>query len=339
MEGAMIRTRLTERFGITHPIVCAPMALVTGGALAAAVSRAGGLGVVGGAYAGTLGGEPDLEVEIARAKSGKYGVGFITWALERAPKMLTTALRHSPFCVFLSFGDPRPFAAEIRQAGALLICQVQFLSQIEAALEAGADAIVVQGMEAGGHGATRSTLPFVPEAADYLKQQSPQTLLLAAGGIADGRGLAAALMLGADGVVIGTRLWASAEALTPKSHTDKAINTTGDGTIRTKTLDALRGVPWPREYSFRFLKNKLTNEWADREAEAFSAFGTLSAQYAKARAQGDLDTLAVVGGEAVGLLKDRPPAASIMESMVSQAEALLRNGGKLNFTASVSQPR
>jgi nitronate monooxygenase len=335
----MIRTRLTERFGITHPILSAPMATITGGALTAAVSRAGGLGIVGGGYAGTLGGEPDLESEIALAKSGKFGVGFITWALERAPKMLTTALRHSPFCIFLSFADARPFAAEIREAGALLICQVQFLSQIDPALQAGADAIVVQGTEAGGHGATRSTLPFVPEAADYLKQHSPQTLLLAAGGIADGRGLAAALMLGADGVVIGTRLWASAEALTPKSHTDKAIRASGDETIRTKSLDALRGVPWPKEYSFRFLRNKLTDEWADREPEAFRAFGTLSAQYAKARAQGDLDTLAVVGGEGVGLLKDRPPAASIVQSMVSQAEGLLRNGGQLNFAGSVPPSR
>jgi nitronate monooxygenase len=335
----MISTRLTERFGITHPILCAPMAMTTGGALAAAVSRAGGLGVVGGAYAGTVGGEPDLETELTLAKSGKFGVGFITWALERAPKMLTKALKHSPFCVFLSFGDPRPFAAEIHEAGALLICQVQFLSQIDAALKAGADAIVVQGSEAGGHGATRSTLPFVPEAADYLKQHSPQTLLVAAGGIADGRGLAAALMLGADGVVVGTRLWASAEALTPKPHTDKAIGVSGDGTIRTKTLDALRGVPWPKEYSFRFLKNKLTDQWADREAEAFRAFGTLSAQYSQARSQGDLDTLAVVCGEAVGLLRDRPTAASIVDSMVSQAENLLRNGGKLNFTASVPPQR
>lgn len=335
----MISTRLTERFGITHPILCAPMALVTGGALAAAVSSAGGFGIVGGAYAGTLGGEPDLEAEITRAKSGKFGVGFITWALERAPKMLRTALQYSPFCVFLSFGDPRPFAAEIREAGALLICQVQFLSQIDAALKAGAAAVVVQGAEAGGHGASRSTLPFVPEAADYLKQHSPETLLLAAGGIVDGRGLAAALMLGADGVLVGTRFWASAEALTPKSHTDKAFGVTGDGTIRTKTLDALRGVPWPKEYSFRFLKNKLTDQWADREAEAFRAFGTLSAQYSQARAQGDLDTLAVVCGEAVGLLRDRPTAASIVDSMVSQAENLLRNGGKLNFTASVHPQR
>ena len=329
----MIKTRLTERFGFQHPIICAPMAYVTGGKLAAAVSRAGGLGIVGGAYAGTVGGEPDLETELAQAKSGKFGVGFITWALERAPMMLTKALRYSPFCVFLSFGDPSPFAAEIAKSGAVLICQVQFLSQIETALKSGAAAVVVQGSEAGGHGASRSTFPFVPEAADYLKQHSPDTLLLAAGGVADGRGLAAALMLGADGVVVGTRLWASAEALTPQAHSDRAIRVTGDSTIRTRVLDALRGVPWPREYSFRFLKNKLTDEWAGRESEAFGAFGTLSEKYAQARAQNDFDWIAVVCGEAVGLLRDRPTAESIVNSMVAQAADLLRNGGTLNFTS------
>jgi len=327
----MISTRLTERFGLRHPIVCAPMAYVTGGALAAAVSRAGGLGIVGGGYAGTVGGEPDLETELARAKPEKFGVGFITWALARAPKMLTQALQHSPFSVFLSFGDPRPFAAQIRDAGARLICQVQFLSQIDIALEAGAAAVVVQGTEAGGHGANRSTFPFVPEAADYLKQRSPNTVLMAAGGIADGRGLAAALMLGADGVVVGTRLWASLEALTPKAHTDKVFGLTGDSTIRTKVLDALRGVPWPREYSFRFLKNKLSEEWAERESNAFGAFGTLSARYAQARAQGDLDMVAVACGEAVGLLRDRPTAESIVKSMASQAAGLLRDGADLKF--------
>lgn len=331
-EDTIIRTRLTERFGVRHPIICAPMALVTGGALAAAVSRAGGLGIVGGGYAGTVGGEPDLEAELALAKTGKFGVGFITWALARAPTMLTKALRHSPSCVFLSFGDPRPFAAQIHEAGAALICQVQFLSQIDMALEAGAAAVVVQGTEAGGHGGNRSTFPFVPEAADYLNQRSPQTLLIAAGGIADGRGLAAALMLGADGVVVGTRLWASAEALTPKAHTDKAIGKTGDSTIRTKVLDALRGFPWPREYSLRCLKNKLTDTWADQEAEAFGAFGSLSEKYAQARAQNDLDTVAVVCGEAVGLLQDRPAAEDIVNSMAAQAARMLRRGGTLKFT-------
>ncbi|HYL63311.1 MAG TPA: nitronate monooxygenase, partial [Candidatus Methylomirabilis sp.] len=248
-------------------------------------------------------------------------------------------LQHSPFCVFLSFGDARPFAKEIRAAGALLICQVQFLEQIAMALEAGAAAIVAQGTEAGGHGASRGTLPFVPEAADYLKKHSPDTLLLAAGGIGDGRGLAAALMLGADGVVLGTRFWASAEAMTPQSHTDKAIAATGDATVRTKALDALRGTPWPREYSFRFLKNKFSAEWAEREAEAFAAYGTLAEKYAEARAKNDLDTLAVVGGEAVGLINSRPSAETIVREMVEQAAKALRKGTTLNFTSRTQAPR
>ncbi|HTR38369.1 MAG TPA: nitronate monooxygenase [Bryobacteraceae bacterium] len=328
----MIKTRLTERFGIQHPIICAPMALVTGGALTAAVSRAGGLGILGGGYAGVLGGEPDFEAELAQAKSGKFGVGFITWALERAPNMLAKALRYSPQCVFLSFGDPRPFAREIRDAGAALICQVQLLSQIDVALEAGAAAVVAQGAEAGGHGASRATFPFVPEAADYLKRHSPETLLLAAGGIADGRGLAAALMLGADGVVVGSRFWASAEALTPKCHTDMAISMTGDCTVRTSAYDALRGVPWPREFSFRMLKNKVTDEWARREDEAHQSYGALSEKYAQARVENDLDTLCVVVGEAVGLLTSRPSAQEIVTSMVTEAEGLLQKAAALDFT-------
>ena len=145
--------------------------------------------------------------------------------------------------------------------------------------------------------------------------------------------MAAALMLGADGVVVGSRLWASAEALTPKAHTDKAIGKTGDSTIRTKVLDALRGFSWPREYSYRVLKNKLTEQWGEREGEAFRAFSTLSEKFAQAIAQNDLDTVAVVCGEAVGLLRDRPSAESIVKSMAAQAADLLRNGGKLKFTS------
>ncbi len=328
----MIQTRLTERFQIKHPVVCAPMGFVAGGALAAAVSAAGGLGIVGGGYAGTAAGEPDLERELNVAKSGTFGVGFIAWALESAPGMLTRALQHSPSCVFLSFGDPRIFAREIHAAGAALICQIQSLSQIGMALEAGAAAVVAQGTEAGGHGGARSTLAFVPEVADHLKRHSPETLLLAAGGIGDGRGLAAALMLGADGVVVGTRFWASSEALTPKSHTDKAVKATGDSTIRTKALDALRGMPWPKEYSFRFLRNRLMDEWDGRDEEAFRGFGVLAARYAQARAENDLETVAVVCGEIVGLVEDRPPASQIVHSIVTQAAGLLRNGAALKFS-------
>lgn len=328
-----MKTRLTEEFGIHHPILCAPMALIAGGRLVAAVSDAGGLGILGGGYAGVLGGEPDLDKELALVRGHKFGVGFISWALTRAPQVLDEVLKHSPHCVFLSFGDPKPFAEKIRRGSAKLICQVQTLRHAEQALDAGADAIVAQGTEAGGHGAARSTLPLVPEVADHLAKHSPKTLLLAAGGIADGRGLAAALMLGADGVLVGTRFWAAAEALTPQAMTDRAVRATGDDTVRTKAIDALRGVPWPQEFSFRVLKNKFTDEWAHREAEAAAARGSLAGAYAEARERQDLDVYLTVAGEATGLLHDRPSAASIIENMVAQAEFLLKRGASLDFRA------
>ena len=328
-----MKTRLTQQFGIRHPILCAPMAWIAGGRLVAAVSDAGGLGILGGGYAGALSGEPDLDEELALAKGRKFGVGFITWALDRSPQALERALKHCPYCVFLSFGEPEPYAKKIHDAKAKLICQVQTLRHVEQALDAGADAIVAQGMEAGGHGAARSTLPLVPEVADHLVKRAPETLLLAAGGIADGRGLAAALMLGADGALVGTRFWASAEALTPAAMLDRAVRATGDDTVRTKAIDALRGVPWPQEFSFRVLKNKFTDEWAHREAEAALARGSLRSAYAEARAKQDLDMYLTVVGEATGLLHDRPSAASLVEDMVAQAESLLKRGASLDFDA------
>jgi nitronate monooxygenase len=308
-----MKTRFTESLGIRHPIVCAPMALVTGGKLASAVSRAGGLGMVGGAYAGTLGNEPDLRKELELAAGTNVGVGFISWTLAKVPHVLDQALEYKPSCVFLSFGDPRQFAKRIHNAGAKLVCQVQCLRHVDEALDAGAMAIVAQGTEAGGHGASRSTMPFVPEVADYLAARAPDTLLLAAGGIADGRGLAAALMLGADAVVVGTRFWASAEALTPAEVTDRAIGQTGDSTVRTRVIDPLRGVAWPEEFSFRILANRTTELWAHREAEARAAFGRMSAAFAEARRTFDFDVLPIVAGEALGLVHERPPAATIVE--------------------------
>jgi len=324
-----IETRFTRSFGVAHPIASAPMALIAGGRLTDAVSAAGGLGILGGGYAGITGGEADLDDELAGVRSRPFGVGFITWALERAPGALETALAHEPDCVFLSFGDPAPFAARIHDNGAALICQVQSLAQVAPALDAGAGVIVAQGAEAGGHGAGRATLPLVPEIADLLAARSPETLLLAAGGIADGRGLAAALMLGADGVLVGSRFWSSAEALTPPAQTERAAAADGDATVRTTAIDALRGVPWPKPYSYRVLRNRLTDEWAGREHEARAAQGSLAEEYDRARQRQDLDIVATVVGESVGLIQDRPAAARIIDDMVSGAASRLEAAGAL----------
>ncbi len=325
----MIETRLTRRFAIKHPILCAPMALVTGGRLAGAVSAAGGLGILGGGYAGLLGNEPDLDEEYRAAGNAPIGIGFITWAAQQNPQAVEWAVARRPACLFLSFGDPAPFARVAVDAGVPVICQTQTMRHVEEALDAGAMAIVAQGTEAGGHGGRRATLPFVPEVADLLAKRAPDVLLLAAGGIADGRGLAASLMLGADGVLVGTRFWAAEEALTPPPAVARALAASGDTTARTAAVDALRGVQWPEEYSFRMLENPITREWGAREAEARARFGALKELYAEARAHGDFDIMPVVVGECVGLIGARLPAATIVEQMVAEAEHALKSGSAL----------
>lgn len=316
---ARLATRLTERLGIAHPILSAPMALAGGGALAAAVTRAGGLGLIGGGY-----GDADwLEQQFTAAGNTQVGCGFITWSMARKPELLTQALAHEPSALMLSFADPRPFAAEIAAAGVPLICQCQTLDHVRQAFEAGAAIIVAQGTEAGGHGASRATLPFVPEAADLIARESPATLLLAAGGIADGRGLAAALMLGADGVLVGTRFWASREALVHERHHAAAVAATGDGTVRSSLPDIARQLDWPTPFDIRVANNAFIAAWAGREQDLKAAIAAEAPAYREAFAAGDPEKAAVIFGEAAGLIADIPSAGEIVERMVSEAVAQL----------------
>ena len=315
----MIGTRLTRAFGLQYPIVSAPMALAGGGALAAAVTRAGGLGLIGGGY-----GDADwLEAQFRAAGNVKVGCGFITWKLTEQPHLLTSVLSHEPKAIFLSFGDPVPFAEEIHAAKVPLICQVQTLEHARRAIEAGAAVIAAQGGEAGGHGATRATLTLVPEIADLLQAESPDTLLLAAGGIADGRGLAAALMLGADGVLVGSRLWASSEALVADGFQQAALRADGDATLRSSLPDIARRLDWPKPFTIRTLRNAFTERWQDDPEALARADG---GGYGEAAAAGDADGAPAIIGEAVGLIRDITPASDIVARMVSQAEALLDGG-------------
>jgi nitronate monooxygenase len=318
----MIATRLTERLGIKHPIVSAPMAMAAGGALAAAVSRAGALGLIGGGY-----GDSDwIRTQFAEAGSERVGVGFITWSAQRSPSVVTEALEFRPAAVMLSFGAPAVFADQVKQAGATLICQCQTLSHVDEALRAGADVVVAQGTEAGGHGAMRGTVSFVPEVADYLAESSPETLLLAAGGIADGRAVAAALMLGADGVLMGTRLWASDEALVHPRHHRAILESNGDGTIRTTTPDVVRELGWPPEFTARVRRNTFTERWHNHEEELAANAVAEGPRYRAAFADGDPDNAAVFFGEVAGLIRSIEPAATIVERVVEEAATLLRSG-------------
>src|SRR5579862_1585273 len=300
---------------ISHPILLAPMDLVSAGRLAAVVSQAGGLGLLGGGY-----GDGDwIEREWDRAGNSRIGCGFITWSIAKHPEVLDRALARQPAAIMLSFGDPRPFAPRIHAAGARLICQVQTVAQAREAVEAKADIIVAQGTEAGGHGMSEPLFTLLPQVVDAC----PDTPVVAAGGIADGRGLAAALLLGAEGVMMGTRFYASEEADGHPEAKRRIVAAESGETVRSIVFDLSRGVRWPDPYTGRLLRNRHAETWLGREAELEARMEEIGRDYAAARQQGDFDIAGVIAGEACALIHDIPPAAEIVERIVVDAERLL----------------
>jgi nitronate monooxygenase len=310
-----ITNRLTQTLGIEHPVLLAPMDLVSGGRLAGAVSQAGGLGMLGGGY----GDGEWIEQEWARAGNARIGCGFITWSLAKHPGLLDAALARQPAAVMLSFGDPRPFAPAIRAAGSLLICQAQTVAQAREALDAGADVIVAQGTEAGGHGLTEPLFTLLPQVVDAC----PDTPVVAAGGIADGRGLAAAMMLGAEGVLMGTRFYASQEADGHPDAKRRILEAAGGQTVRSIVFDLSRRNRWPTPYTGRLLRNAHLERWLGHEDELEAGAEDVGRDYAAARARGDFDVAGVIAGEACALIHDIPPAAEIVTRIVAAAERLL----------------
>lgn len=322
-----ISTSLTSLLGIRHPILLAPMDVIAGAPLAAAVSGAGGFGILGGGYGERV--WLEAETEKLKGSQSPFGVGFITWSLAKQPELLDVALRAQPRAIMLSFGDPKPFAARIKEAGAMLICQVQTEDMALMALDAGADILVAQGTEAGGHGASRSTLDIVPQVVDLAAGRVP---VVAAGGIGDGRGLAAMMMLGASGVLLGTRFYASREADGADEAKQRICAATGGSTVRGIIFDLSRNNVWPAPFNGRCLVNDHARRWAGRELELLQNVKTVAAEYAAAKAAGNFDIAAVIAGEAVGLIHDIPPAAEIVDRMVAEVDQIL-SGRRNSFTA------
>jgi nitronate monooxygenase len=327
-------SRFVQSFGLTTPIALAPMAFGTGGALAAACAKAGALALVGGAYgdlAFTSREYSAAEQALSDDASGLAGLGcgFITWRLEEDASALDWLLDRptKPAAIMLSFGDPTVIAKRIIAADIPLICQVQTLAMAREAVEAGAGVIVAQGAEAGGHGMNamygRSTFTLVPEVADYLAVNAPNIQLLAAGGIADGRGLAASLMLGADGALVGSRLWASAESLAADAAIAEAVAADGDSTARSKVFDILREKNWPAHFDFRALRNSIHRKWEGRLDELAADPTEAIADYKAGVAAGDFARAHVTVGEGTGLINDVPSAAQIIADIDREARDLL----------------
>jgi len=295
---------------------------VAGGSLAAAVSNAGALGLVGGGY----GDSEWLRTELSKARSETkrpWGVGLITWHATR--EAVELALSYEPHAFMLSFGDPGPFVPAIKEAGCTLICQVQDVEDGRAAKAAGADIIVAQGTEAGGHGANRSTLPLVPAVVDAVAP----TPVLAAGGIADGRGLAAALMLGAQGALIGTRFYAAIEALGHESAKERIVAAKGLHTERTRVFDIVRQHAWPQPYTGRAIRNRFMERWGGREDDLGVALDEEIPRFRAAVRDGDFDRAMIWAGEVVDLISDVAPAGELVRRIGVETETSLRSASEL----------
>lgn len=321
---ANLNTHLTQSLNILHPVVLAPMGGASGAKLASAVSKAGGLGLVGASY----GDEQWMRTELAPMRELKqpWGVGLVMFTVARNMALLDLALEYGPQVIALSFGDPRAFVPIIHRAGAKAIVQIHELDQASAALDAGADALIVQGAEAGGHSLRRGLMPLLPAVQDRVGDKIP---LIAAGGIADGRGMAAAMMLGADGVMLGTRFLASEEALPSAAFKKRLIESSTSDTVRTRIFDLVRGIEWPELYSGRAIANRFSQAWLGRDEALRDAPDSVRQDYAKAVLADDLDNRAIWAGEVLDLVGDIKPAHQIVNDLLSETTHILRNSQRL----------
>ena len=317
----MLRTRFTDLLGLDYPVMSAPMSNHSGGQLAAAVSLAGGLGTFGG----TNDFGPEwLRQQIAdiRSRTSRpFGVGFITQLIEYNATNIEIALEERVPVFIFSFADPDPWVRRARDAGAVTICQVQSLELAQQAVDAGADALLAQGNEAGGHTGEINLLPLLVE----LVERYPHLPVLAAGGITTGRALAGVLGAGGEGASLGTAMLTTPEAVeVPETFKERIILSDGQDSTFTRLYDLLGTRPWPEGIAGRVYRNRLVREWDGRDADVLARREELASDVAAARANGDTELSAVYMGQGAGHVNAIRPAADVMRDICGGAESILR---------------
>jgi nitronate monooxygenase len=314
----MLHTFLTTSWNLRYPIIGAPMAGAGGGLLARAISQAGGLGLIG------VGSQTPVEfiereAAIARGEDqGHFGIGLMAWALETRPELLEAAFQTRPFLISISFGSPAPYIERIHRQGIRIATQVHSRAEALEAAQAGVDLIVAQGTEAGGHTGQVSTLPLL-----QIVLEAVQTPVVAAGGIASPRGVAAALAAGAQGVWVGTCLLASPESKTTDQARERLVQAQETETTLTRVFDLAQGLAWPAQFPGRALRNRFSDQW-DTRSEELSANAQARQQLAEAIKGRDYDLAFIYAGQAVGLVTQQQPAGDIIRHLGDGAEDLLR---------------
>jgi NAD(P)H-dependent flavin oxidoreductase YrpB (nitropropane dioxygenase family) len=316
----VLRTRICELLGIEHPIVLGGMGTATSPELVAAVSAAGGLGVLGATRQSPA--DVAREAEAIRAATAKpFGLNLLLF-LER-PGQYEGLLAARPRVVSTAWPnveqDLATYVARAHAIGALLMHMVSTVAEAKAAARAGVDVIVAQGTEGGGHIGLMGTMPLVPMVVSAVAPVP----VLAAGGVADGRGLAAALALGADGVLLGTRFLATDEAPIAKGFKQAILESDGHDTLVTDIPDVANGQVWPGAY-VRVRRNRFIEEWQGRGNELRRQRTEVSAQLRQAAQAGDPDRGAIMIGQTAGLIDRVEPAAEIVRQISRDAEAILR---------------
>lgn len=311
LSRTRLRTPVCPMLGIDLPILQGGMATYTSAELVAAVSNAGGLGIIG-----ALRRSPDelrSEIRAVRELTDRpFGVNHVVCLADNAAVELTLAERVP--VLSLSWGRAADFTRRAHEVGIKVVHQVNTPEEAGQVAADGADVIVAQGTEGGGHVGVMSTLPLVPQVVDAVGRVP----VLAAGGIADGRGLAAVLMLGAQGALIGTRFLATPEARGRGRSKDVILNAMGSQTVASKFYDDVLGIRWPGSL-VRTIRHPLLDEWGHRQQDWALAAERLRPSLEAAVAAGDF----VLAGEASGLIHDIVPAGELVQRIAREAEALL----------------
>lgn len=307
-----LSTDFSKKLGIKYPIMLAPMGTVAGGELAGAVSNAGGLGMIGVGYADPAWLERELKI-IRRVTTKPWGVGFINWCITQ--EVFDLVMHYDPDALMFSFGDMSRWILQAKNKNLPVLCQVHDLASAFQAHKQGADFIVAQGTEAGGHGTgQRTTLSLVRGIKKHLVAAS----VIAAGGIVDGAGVAASLKLGADGVSMGTRFYATFEAQADYRMKERLIECSGDDTIRTEVFDIIREIDWPKGYTGRAIINEFIAKWHGKEQTLRQHIKKYQEDFYTAQRNADPSSVIVWAGEGIDAIDDVDEAGRLVHRIITE---------------------
>jgi enoyl-[acyl-carrier protein] reductase II len=319
----MLKTPLCDLFGIEVPIILAPMGTCTSAELAAAVSNNGGLGGIGSLFRTTASVKRDIDV-LKKLTNKPFAINHIPQTLD--PEVFRHALAARPAVISFALDDPGDLVRQAHDAGSRVMLQVTTVAQATQAAERGVDVIIAQGGEAGGYCGEVSTMTLVPQVVDAV---SPIPVV-AAGGIFDGRGIAAALMLGAAGVNLGTRFIATQEAPVPEEWKQAIAQSRSEDAIKVDVLNDISPLPGTAGFGtvLRSLHTPFLDEWSAKREEARRNRERLRQQIVSTTQAGQPHATLLTAGQSAGGIKDIPSVAELMRRLVAETEAALSRASK-----------